>query len=477
MDALKKFIGKKRAEAKFKNAGPGQRLTDNAPSAGSPSSAKGQGNRKNDQKRSSPAQQPQKPKTDSLEERRQAAMAALARQEKVKPKTSTNEDLIAHRQLAFIKEQARKEIEAEKRLKELELSEGQNPKSSSPGNNEQEHFTTDAAIGGTVDPAYYAVTGVYYSCPIIGPDVLPRNEILELIQEFLFAQPREELGVTSCLLIHSCNKSHEKIRICVETLSKYIDNIIQNPEDPKYRKIRCSNKVFQEKVANVVGALEFLEACGFNKIHMKTNGSDSQDEDFWVFAPEGDQQSFVPKLTELSDLLKTTSPIEPDLDRNLQVLMPAQVSERRELPPEFYQLTGEELKREQLRRTMLIEKELTLRTKAQRENDERREQRLYRYAVMRIRFPDGFTLQGTFGSTEKIGDLYAFVHENLAMDDVEFVLKQAGGEALNNLEATLAEHRLPPASVVNFKLESAGSSSSGEISFLKPEILALVQNM
>ncbi len=96
---------------------------------------------------------------------------------------------------------------------------------------------------------------------------------------------------------------------------------------------------------------------------------------------------------ELRDTLKETTPIRPELDRNLQVLMPAQVSKRRELPPDFYELTGEELKREQKMRSEKVEKELTLRTKAQRDRDEMREQRLYRYAVMRIRFPDGLTLQ------------------------------------------------------------------------------------
>jgi len=63
------------------------------------------------------------------------------------------------------------------------------------------------------------------------------------------------------------------------------------------------------------------------------------------------------------------------------------------LPPEFYCLSKEEILREQALKKEMVEKELTLRTKAQREKDELREQRLYRYCVMRIRFPDGLTLQ------------------------------------------------------------------------------------
>ena len=84
-------------------------------------------------------------------------------------------------------------------------------------------------------------------------------------------------------------------------------------------------------------------------------------------------------------------------------------------------------------------------------------------------------MQGTFGSREKIGDIYEFVHENLALENAEFSLKKSAGETLSNMEATLAEHTLPPASVINFKLESPVSSASGEINYLKPEVLALVQ--
>lgn len=98
---------------------------------------------------------------------------------------------------------------------------------------------------------------------------------------------------------------------------------------------------------------------------------------------------------ELRDTLKQTTPIRPELDRNLQVLMPVEVKHRKELPPEFYQLTVEDVKREQRLKTEAAERELTLRTKAQRERDEMKEQRSYRYCVMRVRFPDGFTLQVT----------------------------------------------------------------------------------
>lgn len=51
----------------------------------------------------------------------------------------------------------------------------------------------------------------------------------------------------------------------METLSKYLENIVNNPDEEKYRKIRLSNRIFQEKVAGMEGVMEFLEAAGFNQ--------------------------------------------------------------------------------------------------------------------------------------------------------------------------------------------------------------------
>ena len=84
----------------------------------------------------------------------------------------------------------------------------------------------------------------------------------------------------------------------MDTLCKYLDNIIQNPDEPKYQKIRCSNKVFQEKVAPIIGAKEFLQAAGFQLATMKPDPSLAEEE-FWVFnAPEGvDIEDSVSMLT------------------------------------------------------------------------------------------------------------------------------------------------------------------------------------
>jgi len=95
MDALKKFLTKKKADKKFKDAGPGHRLTE---SSGSSSAGGSSGSR---------ATPPKKPsqRVGPTGERKAAVDAALARLEQKKSATNPNE-LLANRQLKFIRGKA-----------------------------------------------------------------------------------------------------------------------------------------------------------------------------------------------------------------------------------------------------------------------------------------------------------------------------------------------------------------------------------
>lgn len=95
----------------------------------------------------------------------------------------------------------------------------------------------------------------------------------------------------------------------------------------------------------------------------------------------------------LRDALKSEDKIELEIDRNVQVLSPAQAAKRVDLPSDFYALSPEELKKEQQTRKEVLEKQMQLRTKAMREKDELREIRKYKFALIRVRFPDGIYLQ------------------------------------------------------------------------------------
>lgn len=91
----------------------------------------------------------------------------------------------------------------------------------------------------------------------------------------------------------------------------------------------------------IEGALDFLYAAGFQQKKLLNN---DMEEDFLVWTPENCD---INTLIMLTEALKSAEPIPLELDRNLQVLLPTQASKRNELPPSFFNITPEEIKREQ----------------------------------------------------------------------------------------------------------------------------------
>ncbi|PON92541.1 Zinc finger, C2H2 domain containing protein [Trema orientale] len=70
--------------------------------------------------------------------------------------------------------------------------------------------------------------------------------------------------------LRSLKQNHKdddaKVKKAFQTLLTYIGNVVRNPEEEKFRKIRLSNPSFQERVGALKGGIEFLELCGFEKI-------------------------------------------------------------------------------------------------------------------------------------------------------------------------------------------------------------------
>jgi len=91
----------------------------------------------------------------------------------------------------------------------------------------------------------------------------------------------------------------------------------------------------------IEGALDFLKAAGFEQKKLLHN---EIEEDFLVWSPNNCD---IENLMILSEALRSAEPIPIELDRNLQVLMPSQARVRNELPPSFFTITPEEIKKEQ----------------------------------------------------------------------------------------------------------------------------------
>ncbi|XP_046972678.1 UBX domain-containing protein 6 [Vanessa cardui] len=442
-DKIKKFFQRKKADAKFKLAGPGYKLSESTISSQSSNNSK--------------KELPVVKRSGLSEESKVAAEAALSRLQQ------TRENPAFNTSLAAIKAQVKKELENEKASNSQTSDE---PKEKAETENE--------AIRN------FAASGVYFKCPLISNDILPRDEWKRNIKTFLYEQLEEERGLTACLIIQSCNSNREKVDTCVETLCKYLENIVTYPEEEKYQKIRMSNRVFNERVLPIEGSMELLLAAGF--IQKKLPNADGVEEDFLVFVKENVPS--VESLIALIEALRTAEPIQLELDRNLQVLLPSQAANKVQLPPSFYALTPEELKREHQLRTEAIERSQMLRTKAMREKDELREMKKYKFAIIRVRFPDGILLQGTFSVYERYNEIHEFVQENLEHSGLPFVLNTPTGHKLipdEDANKTLIDLRLVPATVLTFAwhssvIEEINSSPNKDV-YLKPEVMVLVQEI
>lgn len=83
---------------------------------------------------------------------------------------------------------------------------------------------------------------------MFGDDVcLPYNDLQEQIENTLRLQLDTEPLVASTLLFLTYNqKDQEKLNAAKDIICKYFDNIIGNPDEEKFRRIRLQNKVYLE---------------------------------------------------------------------------------------------------------------------------------------------------------------------------------------------------------------------------------------
>lgn len=69
--------------------------------------------------------------------------------------------------------------------------------------------------------------------------------------------------------LRSLKKNHKdedaRVKKAFQTLFTYAGNVVKNPDEEKFRKVRLSNQAFQDRVGELKGGIEFLELCGFEK--------------------------------------------------------------------------------------------------------------------------------------------------------------------------------------------------------------------
>ncbi|XP_053228723.1 UBX domain-containing protein 6 [Podarcis raffonei] len=438
---MKKFFQDIKAELQFKGAGPGQKLSESP--------------RERAPKEKPKTDPPPKCRQGPTNEAQMAAAAALARlEQKPKPRPPSSQDAIRN--------QVKKELMAEAAASDKGASVDQ--KNSLPALQEE-------------DPSMLSVSGVYFTCPLTGATVRKDKREAQ-IKKAILEHAAQDPVAAAIMEIHTCNRDREKVKLGVETIAKYLDNIHLHPEEEKYRKIKLQNKVFQERIHCLEGTHKFFQAVGFEKATLSVPGQEEATEDFYVL-----KEGKLGDLKEQKEKLLSGEPLRAQLDRQLRIFKPSPQASRFELPSDFFSITAEELKREQRLRTEAVEKASMLRTKAMREKEEQRELRKYNYALLRIRFPDGYILQGTFYAREPVSALYQFVRETLQNNWLPFELLAPGGHKLTDESMALNECGLVPSALLTFVWDADVmadiKASGGERmeSVLKPDLLLTVQTL
>ena len=319
---------------------------------------------------------------------------------------------------------------------------------------------------------------VLFRSALTGPELLlPKDEMEAHIEAFLLSQLSSEPAMTAALMICTLNRSADAVKQCVDTITKYLENISLHPHEEKYRRIRSSNKVLQERVLSQRGAEEFLQAAGFRQTSVEN--SDGTAEEFLVFEPGSEIRD--DQLMDLKEILQNAEPIRPELDRGVRVFHPSPNAMKMPVPDEFFRVSAEDLRREQQAKKEAVEQLGMLRTREMRERDRVKELRRYRYCLIRVRFPDGVLLQGTFAAHEKLPAVSAFIAENLVSDWIPFTLSSSTGQTLTEETSSLAELNLAPASLLNLTFDPSVmadiASAKGvkiQSPYIKSELMATI---
>ncbi|XP_033615501.1 UBX domain-containing protein 6 [Fukomys damarensis] len=192
-----------------------------------------------------------------------AAAAALARleQKQTRARGPTSQD--------FIRNQVRKELQVEATISSSPAAPGTNMVS---GPKEE-------------DSTQPPVSGVYFTCPLTGA-TLRRDQRDAHIKEAILLHFSTDPVAASIMKIHTFNRDRDKVKLAVDTIAKYLDNIHLHPQEEKYQRIKLQNKVFQERITCLEGTQEFFEAIGFQKMLLP------------VPDPEGGQEEFYCRLRE-----------------------------------------------------------------------------------------------------------------------------------------------------------------------------------
>ncbi|XP_074308784.1 plant UBX domain-containing protein 2 [Silene latifolia] len=233
--------------------------------------------------------------------------------------------------------------------------------------------------------------------------------------------------VESCVGVYLSGNPSEG---SVDVVLRLFGNVVKDPENQKFRRIRMGNPKIREAVGDVVGGIELLEFVGFE---LKEEGDemwavmDTPSEEGVLVIKEtirllGQGKNVGPKVEVEPEKVKKREP--EIIDRQIKVFFSVSesVAARIELPDSFYKLSLEEVRREaEMRKKKMADSQLLI-PKSLKEKQAQAARKRYTRTIIRVQFPDGVVLQGVFSPREPTSALYEFVSSALKQQGLEFEL-------------------------------------------------------
>jgi len=219
------------------------------------------------------------------------------------------------------------------------------------------------------------------------------------------AQMSDDVGLAISMLV-----STDSGALAAGTLRKVFGNILRDPANDKYHKLRMLNPKVQETVTAVPGGLELLVAAGFEVDVPDEAEAGGEAWATWRPADGGDGLRLLQECLAALDghfpapeagAPRPAPEPEPTVQRDTRVYLPAENKAAREdMGDKFYTRTTPELIADSKARAAARESQSVLLTRQQREQlaVQKASGAAYSQAQVRVRMPDGLVIEGNFAA-------------------------------------------------------------------------------
>lgn len=252
------------------------------------------------------------------------------------------------------------------------------------------------------------------------------------------------------LNVVSLTNTYDLFQLAIPIITQYLNNIC-NSDDPKFKKIRLKNKIFQEKIALMNGHEFLLNSIGFVKNNL--NG-----EDFFIF-DEQIQNELIVKNIKIIELFN-----EKPLDyfQDIKILKEINMIEKtkNDSQDDLVQITGADVKTYQQQLTKRLEYEQTFCSKNKRINVPK-----HHSTRIKIKLPDQISVYATFSVVQSLNELFKVLQEIFCDNNTNnyelFYVNDKSQlvEIQTNTTSTFKECKLYPRSAINLKYRTKNENS------------------